>query len=93
MGDGSARYRFGPRERAGALAGFRAGQILTVALGLVVGVLVLRSRPDATGVGVALLMLVLCAALATWPLAGRTGDQWIPVVVRWCTRRVGGRGR
>jgi len=61
MGDGSARYRFGPRERAGALAGFRAGQILTVALGLVAGVLVLRSRPDATSVGVALLMLVLYA--------------------------------
>jgi len=92
VGDGSARYRFGPRERSGALAGFRAGQILTVALGLVAGVLVLRSRPDATSVGVALLMLVLCAALATWPLAGRTGDQWIPVVVRWSTRRVGGRG-
>jgi len=44
MGDDSARYRFGPRERAGALAGFRAGQILTVALGLVAGVLVLAWR-------------------------------------------------
>ena len=28
-GDGATRYRFGPRERGGALAGWRAGQILT----------------------------------------------------------------
>ncbi len=33
----SARYRFGTRERSGALAGLRAGQIITVAVGLVVG--------------------------------------------------------
>lgn len=88
----SARYRFGLRERGGALAGWRAGQILTVALGLLVGVVVLRSQPDVTGVAVAFLILLTCVALATWPVSGRTGDQWIPVVVRWSARRVGGRG-
>jgi hypothetical protein len=88
-----ARYRFGPRERGGALAGWRAGQILTVALGLVTGVMVLRSFANATGVGVAFLFLLVCTALATWPLSGRTGEQWIPVVVRWGVRRVGGRAR
>jgi hypothetical protein len=88
----SARYRFGLRERGGALAGWRAGQILTVALGLLVGVVVLRSQPDATGVAVAFLILLTCVALATWPVAGRTGDQWIPVVVRWSARRAGGSG-
>ena len=41
---GGARYRFGPRERGGSLAGWRPGQILTVAVGLVIGVLVLRGR-------------------------------------------------
>ena len=87
-----ARYRFGPRERSGVLAGWRAGQILTVALGLVVGVVVLRSEPNATGVAAAVIVLVVCAALATWPLSGRTGEQWTPVVVRWSVRRVGGRG-
>jgi hypothetical protein len=87
------QYRFGPRERGGALAGWRAGQILTVALGLLVGLVVLRAQPNATGIGVALLILMVCAGLATWPLSGRTGDQWIPVVVRWGTRRVVGRGR
>jgi hypothetical protein len=88
----SARYRFGLRERGGALAGWRAGQILTVASGLLVGVVILRSQPDVTGVAVAFLILLTCVALATWPVSGRTGDQWIPVVVRWSARRLGGRG-
>ena len=43
-GDRGSRYRFGPRERGGALAGWRPGQIITVAVGLVFGVLVLRCR-------------------------------------------------
>jgi hypothetical protein len=87
-GDG-ARYRFGPRERGGALAGWRAGQILTVALGLVIGVLILRAETNVAGVGVAVLILAACGAMATWPVSGRTGDQWLPVVVRWGTRRLG----
>jgi hypothetical protein len=87
-----ARYRFGPRERGGALAGWRAGQILTVALGLVVGVLILRAEPNVAGVGVAVLILAACGAMATWPVSGRTGDQWLPVVVRWGTRRFSGGG-
>ena len=35
--------------------------------------------------------------LATWPIAGRTGEEWCPVVVCWAARRCGrrwaGRGR
>jgi hypothetical protein len=89
----SARYRFGPRERGGALAGWRAGQILTVAGGLVVGVLVLRAQPNPAGVGVSFFILIGCAAMATWPVSGRTGDQWLPVVVRWGTRRAGRHGK
>jgi hypothetical protein len=86
-GDG-ARYRFGPRERGGALAGWRAGQILTVAVGLVVGVLILGAETNVAGVGLAVLILAVCGAMATWPVSGRTGDQWLPVVVRWSTRRL-----
>ena len=92
MSGEGARYRFGPRERGGALAGWRAGQILTVALGLVVGVLILRAEPNVAGVGVAVLILAACGAMATWPVSGRTGDQWLPVVVRWGTRRFSGAG-
>ncbi|HXY28155.1 MAG TPA: SCO6880 family protein [Acidimicrobiales bacterium] len=85
------QYRFGPRERGGGLAGWRAGQILTVAVGLVFGVLVLRWSPDALGVVAAVGILVLYGALATVPVAGRTGDEWLPVVVCWGARRTGAR--
>jgi hypothetical protein len=88
-GDAGARYRFGPRERGGALAGWRAGQIVTVAVGLVFGVLVLRWEPNAMGVAAAVGILVLYGALATVPVSGRTGDEWLPVVVCWGERRVG----
>ncbi len=86
-GERGSRYRFGPRERGGALAGWRAGQILTVAVGLVFGVLVLRWEPNAVGVASAVGILVLYGALATVPVAGRTGDEWLPVVVCWGSRR------
>ncbi len=89
---GGSRYRFGPRERGGGLAGWRAGQIVTVAVGLVFGVLVLRWEANAMGVAAAIGILVLYGALATVPVAGRTGDEWLPVVVCWGTRRAGVRG-
>jgi hypothetical protein len=87
-----SRYRFGPRERGGALAGWRAGQIMTVAVGLVFGVLALRWEPNAVGVAAAVGILVLYGALATVPVSGRTGDEWLPVVVCWGARRTGARG-
>jgi hypothetical protein len=93
MADEGARYRFGPRERGGALAGLRAGQILTMAAGLVAGVVTLRWQPDVAGVAVAFVTLTVCVALATYPLDGRTGEQWLPVVVLWSTRSFGPRGR
>ena len=62
---------------------------MTVAVGLVFGVLVLRWEPNAAGVAAAICILVLYGALATVPLAGRTGDEWLPVVVCWGTRRFG----
>jgi hypothetical protein len=80
-------YQFGPRERGATLAGWRAGQIITVALGLVIGVLILRVQPTPAGVGIAVVVLVLCGGMATWPVAGRTGEEWFPVVVCWAARR------
>jgi hypothetical protein len=84
---GGARYRFGPRERGGSLAGWRPGQIVTVAVGLVIGVLVLRGEPNVAGVAAAVCVLVLYGAMATVPVSGRTGDEWLPVVVCWAARR------
>jgi hypothetical protein len=85
--DRGARYRFGPRERGGTLAGWRPGQIVTVAVGLAFGVLVLRAEPDVLGVGAAIGILVLYGALAIVPVSGRTGEEWVPVAVCWAARR------
>ena len=64
-----------------------------MAVGLVFGVLVLRWEPNAAGVAAAIGILVLYGALATVPVAGRTGDEWLPVVVCWGARRAGRAGR
>lgn len=78
-----ARYHFPPLERRGVIAGWRGGQIASVAAGLMVGVLAIRSRPSVEGVILAVAGVVGGIALAFWPIQGRTGEQWLPLVVRW----------
>ncbi len=82
--DGSdrVRYRFSPLERRGVIAGWRGGQIASVATGLVAGVLALRSRPTLSGVAVAVVTVAVAVAVAFWPVQGRTGEQWLPLLVR-----------
>ncbi len=76
-------YRFGPLERRGLIAGWRGGQIGSVAAGLVFGVLALRSHPSVPGVLCALACTGTGVAAACWPVRGRTGEQWFPLVARW----------
>ena len=92
--DGTAtriRYRFPPLERRGVIAGWRGGQVGIVAAGLVLAVLALRSRPSLPGVAVAVTVVGAAVAAAFWPVAGRTGEQWLPVLVRWVSAGVRGR--
>ena len=92
MSDGSVRrYRFGPLERRGLLAGFRGGQAATVGAGLLVAVGALRTLPTAAALAIAVVAIGLSLAAATWPIAGRTGDEWIPDVARHGARVVAGR--
>ena len=85
------RYRFPPLERRGVIAGWRAGQVATVACGLVLAVLAVRSSPTLPGVVVAVVLVAASVALAFWPIAGRTGEQWLPVVARWAWSGATGR--
>jgi hypothetical protein len=87
------RYRFTPLERRGVIAGWRGGQIATVAAGLVAGVFGLRTSPSVAGVLVALVSVAAAVAFAFWPVFGRTGDQWLPLGVRWLWVRGFGDGR
>src|SRR5579863_7394412 len=90
--DGSVRrYRFGPLERRGLLAGWRGGQAATVAAGLLVAVGALRALPIAGAIAVAVVAVGSSLALATWPIAGRTGDEWLPDVARHGARVAAGR--
>jgi hypothetical protein len=88
-----ARYRFGPLERRGLVAGWRAGQIASVAAGLVVAILVLRARVGPANIAVAVLAVGGALALSCWPVAGRSGDEWLSTVARWGMRSVIGQRR
>lgn len=78
-----SRYRFGPLERRGLIAGWRGGQIAVVALGAVLAIAVLHGRPTLAGIAVGVLLVAACVAVAWWPIGGRTAEQWLPTVVRW----------
>ena len=83
VSDGSpTRYRFGPLERRGLVAGWRGGQIGAVAIALVVGVGVVRASASPVGVVVALAVLAIGVGVATWPIAGRTPEEWAPDALR-----------
>jgi hypothetical protein len=89
--EGGARYHFGPLERRGLVAGWRGGQLAVVSAGLVAAVCVLRGRSGLAGVAGALVCVAVAVALSTWPLSGRTAEQWAPDALRhagtWVRRR------
>jgi hypothetical protein len=86
-GDGQTpRYRLGPRSTRGLVAGWRSGQIACVALGLVAGVGTLRSVAGAFGGLLALAVTGGAVAIATWPLGGRTLEQWAPTMASFGMR-------
>lgn len=76
------RYRFGPLERRGLVAGWRGGQIALVAASAVLVVGILRRSPSLAGVLASLALMVAAVAAATWPFGGRTVEEWAPDAVR-----------
>lgn len=91
--DQAIRYRFGPLERRGLIAGWRSGQIACVSVGLLAAVVVLRRQPSVAGVAGALALVGLSVALATWPVAGRSVEEWAPDAVRHASGALGRRPR
>ena len=75
-------YRFGPLERRGLVAGWRGGQLVVMAAGLLASVFVLRGHPSMGGVALVVVLVGLCTAAVTWPIHGRTAEQWAPDAVR-----------
>ena len=93
----AARYRFGPLERRGVVAGWRGGQLAAVAASLAVAVLVLRAAPTPPGIAVAVAVVGAAVGVATWPIGGRTAEEWAPDALRHASRtlsrRAGRRAR
>ena len=89
MVEESARYQLGPRSRRGLVAGWRGGQLTAVGAGLVAGVLLFRSLGGAGGALLAFVSVASAVAFSTLPIAGRSAEQWTPVVAFHLTRRVG----
>jgi hypothetical protein len=81
-------YTFGPLERRGILGPIRAGQATVLAVGALLAIVAVDSSPSAAGAVVAVLACTI-AVVATWaPVAGRTAQEWAPVVARFAVRRL-----
>lgn len=87
------RYRFGPLERRGLLAGLRGSQLVIISITGIAAVAALRSLPSLTGMAVMTFVICCGAALAFVPVAGRTSDEWFPVIASWLIRSVLGEHR
>ncbi len=80
------RFVFGPRDRRGLIAGARAAQLLIVAAGLVLALAALHLVRGAARAPIAIALVVVAIAAATWPVGGRTLEEWIPVVFGFATK-------
>ncbi|HVC25752.1 MAG TPA: SCO6880 family protein [Acidimicrobiales bacterium] len=88
-----SRYRFGPRDRRGLIAGARTAQVLVASAGLTVAVVIVRAvRGTAGGTG-AFVAVAAALAGAFWPVHGRTLDEWVPVAARFASDAARGRRR
>jgi hypothetical protein len=86
-------YRFGAIERRGLAGGLRTGQVVLLGAACLFAVAVFGRLPNATGLTLGLLsVLGVCAA--TWvPVAGRTVDEWTPILFSWARSRAFGQHR
>ena len=81
-------YSFGPLERRGLLGDVGAGRVTVLTLGAIVAVALLDRAPSAGGALGGLGACVLAAAATFAPVAGRTLEQWLPVMVAFSARRL-----
>jgi hypothetical protein len=86
-------YTFGPLERRGLLGPIRGGQAAVLGFGVLLAIVALDSSPSATGPLIALLACGAAVAASWAPVAGRTTQEWAPLVVSFAARRLLGRAR
>jgi hypothetical protein len=90
---GEPRYQFGPLERRGLILGLTFWQLVMIGCG-VAGVVTALATRDIVVVVVIGLIASAVIASAVVPIGGRTGDEWLPIVVsaglRWAIGRTKG---
>lgn len=88
MAEAPRHVRFGPRERRGLVAGWRASQLAVVVLGLLTAVALARMLPAGIAAVVSPVVAIAAVASASVPLRGRSAEQWAPVLGAFGLRHV-----
>jgi hypothetical protein len=87
------RYRFGPLERRGVIGSLRPGQVIVIAGSLVAAVVLMRLFTGGAGLLAAFVFGLAAVAFCFWPVAGRSAEEWLPVIGAYSARRAAGRHR
>lgn len=87
------KYRFGPLERRGVLAGLRPSQLAVLASAGVLALVTLRVMPSGSGLAATLALLAGGAAVALVHVRGVALVEWSSVVAAWWWRGLRGERR
>src|SRR4051812_35181790 len=88
---GRARYTFGPLEQRGIVGSLRSTQTAILGVALVIIVLVLAARRDASGMLIAIIIGSAALVTVFFRVRGRTLEAWVPVIARFLARSLAGR--
>lgn len=89
MSADARRYRFGPLERRGLVGSLRVGQVAVLGVALLVVIVLLQVSRSPAMVFAVLLVVLAVVGICFAPVAGRTPEEWTPVLIAWAVR--GGR--
>ena len=85
------RYRFGPLERRGLIGSLRPTQVGIIVTSLTAAVIAMRVSTGGVGVSAAIVLVLVAVALCFWPVAGRSVEEWVPILAAHGSRKVRGR--
>lgn len=91
--DEARRYRFGPLEHRGLIGGLRGGQVGVLGGAIVAIIVLLQFSSSPLMIFVAMLLALAAGAAGFSPIAGRTAEQWTPIVLFWGASKAQGRTR
>lgn len=86
-----SKFRFGPLEKRGVLAGLRPSQLGVLATAGAIALVVLRVAPSGAGLGTSLAVLFGGAAMAVVHVRGVSLVEWSSVVIVWGWRGLRGK--